>query len=608
MEHQASKIAVHHLLSTPANRSQRRLVYVIGAFVCLLALLTAPIARVKLTELPAYQPAIFSSVICFELITAYVLYSQFRINRSPSVLALAAGYLYSGGMTAMYLLTFPGIFSTTGLFHAGLQTAPWLYLIWHFGLPTAIIAYVWFESRYKGMQLSQARARSSSAVVLTVVILLIAVCTVITTKFHDSVPILLKDGHLTPLFVNKIGVPIIIYSVIALVLFFRLTRGNTVTTAWLCIALLASMLDVTIILCGGGRFSIGWYVAKWNTFICANAVLSGIIYEFTKMYMSLTVLYRKVADSEIRYKDLLGESQLAEREIAKRNEIIARMLESSQEAIVMCDTEGKVVFANRRFEQLFERPLLNGQMLADYCHRLKASHGTLAELIDRYFNAKLAPFRERVSLVTSIEKTRYFECYVSPLTDDVDGELHGHLFGFHDRTDEVRIMYYDELTGLPNRRYLGERLIEALDRAKNNIANFSVFFMDLDGFKKVNDTYGHEMGDRLLQEVAGILQLCVRSSGVCARWAGDEFIVLLDDVQNSAQLEALGEQIIHVIEQLDEVDGVKLQVTASIGIAIYPNDGSEGKTLLMHADQAMYEAKMKGKNNCCFYSAVTQVQ
>ncbi|REE94597.1 membrane-associated sensor protein [Paenibacillus taihuensis] len=238
MEHQASKIAVQHLLSTPANRSQRRLVYVIGALICVLSLFAVPFARIQLVELPAYQPAIFSTVICFELITAYVLYSQFRINRLPSVLSLAAGYLFSGGMSAMYLLTFPGIFSKTGLFHAGTQTAPSLYLIWHIGLPTAIFGYVWFESKSKGKQLSPAKARRLAVMVTTVVLLSIAGCTVLTTKFHDSLPTLLKNGHLTSLFIYYISVPIIIYSVIALILFFRLSRGNTVTTAWLCIALL----------------------------------------------------------------------------------------------------------------------------------------------------------------------------------------------------------------------------------------------------------------------------------------------------------------------------------------------------------------------------------
>lgn len=589
-----SKIAFQNLLTLPANSSQRRFAFLFGALVCLISLLSAPFARVQFTELQAYQPAIFSTVICFEWITAYVLYSQFWVNRSPAVLVLAAGYLYSGGMNLMYLMTFPGIFAPTGLFHAGTQTAPWLYLIWHIGFPLAILLYLILDKRYNQVQLNASLARKLSALTMIAVALLVVGFTFITTAYHDSMPVLLVKGRLTPLFIYGIGIPLVFVSIIILAVFLRVTRGSTVTAAWLSIALLASLLDVAIILCGGGRFSIGWYVAKWNTFVCANAVLTGMIFEFTRMYVKMS--------------ELLGETQQAEREIAKQNEIIERMLESTHEAIVMCDVDGKVVFANRRFEQMFERPLVSGQMLAHYCKRMKAAQGSLAEVIDRYFDGRLKPFRERISIVTSKDKTRYYECYVSPLSDEMDGALHGHLFGFHDRTDEVRMVYYDELTGLPNRRYLGERLLEALERAKDNVATFSVFFMDLDGFKKVNDTLGHEMGDRLLQEVAKLLQLCVGNRGVCARWAGDEFIVLLEVLEGREQLEEIAESIIQAVHDLRIVDGMEINVTASIGVAIYPNDGSEGKTLLQHADQAMYEAKMKGKNNCCFYSSLSDVQ
>jgi diguanylate cyclase (GGDEF)-like protein/PAS domain S-box-containing protein len=604
-EIQATKMNVHNLLTMPANRSQRGLAFLIGAIVCLISLLSALFAKVQLSELQAYQPAIYSTVICFELITAYVLYSQFRINRSPSVLVLASGYLYSGIMSLMYLLTFPGIFSPSGLFHASTQTAPWIYLFWHIGFPLMIFLYMLFESIWKDVQLSLLTARYASALAVSAVVLVACALTFLTTHFHDVLPVVLSMGHLTPLFIYGLGLPIVMISLIALALFYRKTRGSTVTAAWLCVALLASLLDVAIVLCGGGRFSIGWYVAKWNTFVCANAVLAGMIYEFTKMYVTMSVLYQKVTESESKYKELLGESQLAERKIAKQNEIIERMLESSHEAIVMCDTDGNVVFANRRFEQLFERPLVSGQKLADYCVRMKAAQGSLADIIAGYFERRLKPFRERVSSVTSKEKTRYYECYVSPISDEADGTIHGHLFGFHDRTDEVRMVYYDELTGLPNRRYLGEQLMEALERVKNRIATFSVFFMDLDGFKKVNDTLGHEMGDRLLQEVAGILQMCVGNRGVCARWAGDEFIVLLEAIENKMQVEEIAQSIILAIQELDEIDGMEIRVTASIGVAIYPNDGTEGKTLLQHADQAMYEAKMRGKNNCCFFSSVS---
>ncbi|MBW5448836.1 diguanylate cyclase [Cohnella sp. CFH 77786] len=604
-ESQASTIAVHSLISLPANRSQRRFAFLIGVIVCLVSLISAPFARVALPAMQAYQPAIFSTIVCFELITAYVLYSQFRINRSPSVLALASGYLFSGGMSLMYVLTFPGIFSPTGLFHAGLQTAPWIYLFWHMGLPVTISLYMFLDDKYKDVQLSPRKAWQASVLSSSAVVLVMAGLTYFTTRGHDGLPIVLVNGRLTPLFLYGFGTPIVLASLIVGVLYYRRTRGRTVTAAWLCVALLASMLDVVIILCGGGRYSVGWYVAKWNSFVCANAVLAGMIYEFTKLYLSMTVLYRKVTESENKYKELFGASQLAERKIAKQNEIIERMLESTHEAIVMCDADGRVVFANRRFELLFERPLLSGQKLADYCARMKSAHGTLAEIIEGYFAGRIRPFRERISVVTSKEKTRFYECYVSPISDEADGTLHGHLFGFHDRTDEVRMVYYDELTGLPNRRYLGERLMEAMERAKDGIATFSVFFMDLDGFKKVNDTLGHEMGDRLLQEVADILQSCVSDRGVCARWAGDEFIVLLEVIDHQEQLEEIARTIIQAIQELREIDGMEVRVTASIGVAIYPNDGSEGKTLIQHADQAMYEAKMRGKNNCCFYSSVS---
>lgn len=602
-EHQAPDHTVHDLTTMPANRSQRVLALCIGAAVCLISLLLAPFARVQLAEMHAYQPAIFSAVICFELITAYVLYSQFRVNGTPSVLMLAAGYLFSASMVAMYLLTFPGIFAPSGLFHAGLQTAPWLYLFWHMGLPIAIFLYMRFETKYQNMRLSPRTADRATVLTISATVLLIGGLSLLTTKFHDWMPALLVKGRLTPLFIYGLGLPIVFVSLIVLALFYKSTKGRTVTSAWLCVALLASVLDVLIILGGGGRFSVGWYLAKWNTFVCANAVLAGMIHEFTKMYMKLIQLYRKVTESEDEYKTLFRESRLAERKIAKQNEIIERMLESSHEAIVMCDTDGRVVFANRRFEKLFERPLLSGQQLADYCERMMASHGTLAAIIGMYFEGRQKPFRERVSLVTSKEKTKYYECYVSPISDELSGMLHGHLFGFHDRTDEVRMVYYDELTGLPNRRYLGERLTEALERSKDGMTTFSVFFMDLDGFKKVNDTLGHELGDRLLQEVADILNLCVGNRGLCARWAGDEFIVLLEPIGTKEQAEEIARKIIHTIDDLREVDGLEAHVTASIGIAVYPKDGSEGKDLLQHADQAMYEAKIRGKNNCCFYSA-----
>ncbi|WP_308638790.1 diguanylate cyclase domain-containing protein [Paenibacillus silvisoli] len=583
---QVPNIKVDNLLTLQASRSQRRFALVIGAMIALISLVSVPFARVQLSELQAYQPAILSTVICFELITAYVLYSQFQISRSPSVLFLFAGYLYSGAMSIMYLLTFPGLIVPGGMFHAGLQTAPWLYVLWHLGFPVSIGLYMLVETKYKSVQLSIGRAKHVSILTVAAVIAIVGAFAFVTTSYQEWLPILLVKGQLTPLFIYGAGLFTVIVSLVTWV-GFRMTRGSTVMTSWLCIALLASLLDVVVILCGGGRFSLGWYVAKWNTFVCANIVLGGMIYEFTKMYLSMTELYRKNSE---------------------QNKIIERMLESSREAIVMCDVDGSVIFANRRFEQMFERPLINGQQLADYCMGMKASYGTLGDRIKAYLEQQKATFRERVTLMTSKWEVRHYECYVNPIADEESGMLHGYLFAFGDRTDEERMANYDELTGLQNRRFLGERLLDAMERAKDKTGLFSVFFMDLDGFKKVNDTLGHEMGDRLLQEVASLLRICVEDRGMCARWAGDEFIVLLENIESNEQLTEIADRIIQAIQEMREIDGIEVSVTASIGVAIYPQDGMEGKMLLHHADQAMYEAKMKGKNTCCFYNALAAVE
>ncbi|MFD2615302.1 diguanylate cyclase domain-containing protein [Paenibacillus gansuensis] len=575
-------VKVDNLLTLQTNRSQRRFALMIGVILSLISMLSAPFARVQLLELQAYQPAIFSTVICFELITAYVLYSQFQVSRSPSVLFLFAGYLFSGGMSFMYLLTFPGLIVPGGMFHASPQTAPWLYLLWHMGFAVSIGLFLFMETKYKHVQLTSDQARKISLCTLAAVIAVVSGFTFITTYWQEWLPILLIKGKLTPLFIYGFGLFVVVTTLITLVWLYRMTRGSTVMSSWLCVALLASMLDVAVILYGGGRFSVGWYVAKWNTFVCANIVLSGMIYEFSKMYLNMTTLYQKNSE---------------------QNKIIEKMLESSQEAIVMCNQDGQVVFANRRFEQMFDRPLISGQQLADYCKKMKSSYGTLGELIQGYLEHRKPPFRERVTIVTSKWETRYYECYVNPIEKEEGGLLHGHLFAFGDRTDEERRANYDELTGLPNRRFLGERLLKTMERVKNKTGTFSVFFMDLDGFKQVNDKLGHTMGDRLLQEVAVILQMCVEDRGLCARWAGDEFIVLLEEIENNEQLAEVANRIILSIQELRFIDGFEINVTASIGVAIYPEDGSEGKMLLQHADQAMYEAKLRGKNRCCFYSA-----
>ena len=159
---------------------------------------------------------------------------------------------------------------------------------------------------------------------------------------------------------------------------------------------------------------------------------------------------------------------------------------------------------------------------------------------------------------------------------------------------------HDPLTALPNRTLLHERLSHALARAQRHGRQLAVLFVDLDRFKNVNDTLGHEAGDRLLQVAAQRLYDCLRETDTMARQGGDEFVVLMDELTGHEPITRVAQRILDAVGQPFFIDGQELHITASIGISVYPEDG---RTLLKNADIAMYRAKEKGKNNYQFYSA-----
>jgi len=153
----------------------------------------------------------------------------------------------------------------------------------------------------------------------------------------------------------------------------------------------------------------------------------------------------------------------------------------------------------------------------------------------------------------------------------------------------------DVLTRLPNRRALDERLSEAMARVRRTLNPLAVLFLDLDGFKRVNDQHGHAMGDELLRDVAKRLQYAVRETDFVARWAGDEFVVLLEGVTAEA-LEPLAQKLIRLIEEPLHVGSSTLLVSTSIGVALFlPGASETAQELLKRADVAMYMAKRAGK-------------
>lgn len=162
------------------------------------------------------------------------------------------------------------------------------------------------------------------------------------------------------------------------------------------------------------------------------------------------------------------------------------------------------------------------------------------------------------------------------------------------------LAYYDELTGLPNRTLFTDRLTAALHLAKRNARLIAVVFIDLDGFKMVNDVLGHAGGDLLLQGVALNLERNLRKTDTVARFGADEFLVLVNNIESPADIEHVAEKIIRLFEQPFNINDQEFFVTASAGIAISPVDGEDGDSLIKNADIALHEAKLRGKNRYVF--------
>jgi len=169
--------------------------------------------------------------------------------------------------------------------------------------------------------------------------------------------------------------------------------------------------------------------------------------------------------------------------------------------------------------------------------------------------------------------------------------------------DRIRhLAHYDELTGLPNRFLCTQHISNALAHAEHHDSMVAVLLLDLDRFKNINDTFGHETGEAVLREIAVRFRSCLRELDILARVGGDEFIVLIDDFQDPLQLGEIAQKLLGEARKSFEIDGQECQLSASIGIATYPGDGDNAQALIKNADIAMYRAKHQGKDDYRFYS------
>ena len=204
---------------------------------------------------------------------------------------------------------------------------------------------------------------------------------------------------------------------------------------------------------------------------------------------------------------------------------------------------------------------------------------------------------------------RYIRSSGEPVFD-AEGEFRGYRGVSRDVTQAVlaeqrvhELARYDSLTGLPNRNMFLDELERSIDRAARQNSEFALCFIDLDRFKNINDTLGHDAGDELLKTMAQRLRQAVRKTDLVARLGGDEFVVLLEGGASAPGLQTVAPKLLAAISETVTIQDRDFLVTGSIGVARYPGDGEDAATLLKHADAAMYLAKESGKNNIQFYSA-----
>lgn len=297
--------------------------------------------------------------------------------------------------------------------------------------------------------------------------------------------------------------------------------------------------------------------------------------------------------------------RLAEEALRENEERFRRIFLNIQDVYFEASVGGIIVEISPSVENLlgYRRDQLVGRMLSI----LSANKGCIAEVRSRLLEeGQLKDFE----LLLRRRDGQDVPCSMGvSLVCDESGKplkLVGSIRDITERKkaeEEIRkLAYHDMLTGLPNRSLFYDRLQQALAQAGRNDRPLSLLFLDLDRFKDVNDTLGHDVGDQLLQAIAERLRGCIRQSDTVARLGGDEFVILLTSVKAARDSAIVAEKILESLSEPVDLGGQAIFTSTSIGVVMFPHDGENAETLLKHADMAMYGAKERGRNNFQFYS------
>jgi diguanylate cyclase (GGDEF)-like protein/PAS domain S-box-containing protein len=299
----------------------------------------------------------------------------------------------------------------------------------------------------------------------------------------------------------------------------------------------------------------------------------------------------------------------AERDWTAQRNLLRAMIDQVPDYLFVKDVDSRFVVANRAVAADLGRTPEDLIGKTDFdLHSHEFAEGFFADEQRVIHSAEPAIALEE-SIMTTEGRRKWLSTSKVPLRDE-SGTIIGIVGICRDVTerklaeDQIHFLaHHDALTGLPNRVLLMDRIAQALLQAERNGSLVTVMFIDLDNFKLVNDSLGHSAGDVLLQTVAERMVGCVRVSDTVTRIGGDEFVILLPDQRDPSHSNTVLDKLRQAIGQPIAIEGQLFRVTSSIGLATYPQDGTDGETLLMNADTAMYQAKEKGRDNSQHYTA-----
>jgi diguanylate cyclase (GGDEF)-like protein/PAS domain S-box-containing protein len=286
----------------------------------------------------------------------------------------------------------------------------------------------------------------------------------------------------------------------------------------------------------------------------------------------------------------------------KRLQLLATVFSHAREGIVITNTQGEIVEVNDTFTEI--TGYTREEALGEKPHNLLAS----SRNSESFYAQRSAALETKGYWIGEVWSRRkngevFAEILTISAVKDADGAVQNYVALFTDITQQKEhqrqlehIAHYDTLTGLPNRVLLADRLQSAMANCQRQVASLAVAFLDLDGFKSVNDRYGHRTGDEFLVVLSQRMKEALRDEDTLSRIGGDEFVVVMSNLQGPQDYEPVLQRLLQAAAAPVVIGQLSLQVSTSIGVTLYPQDGSDADVLLRHADQAMYVAKQSGKN------------